>query len=108
MDRKRAHRVSTCNWLDRVIAIHRWLEGDGEDVLIVANLQDEPRQDYRIGFPADGAWIERFNSEACDCAVNAEPASHASRVIAVPLAWDGMPASANVALPANGFAVFTR
>ena len=38
--------VSTSNPLDRVIAIHRWIEGSGQDVLVVANLQEQSR--YRL------------------------------------------------------------
>jgi 1,4-alpha-glucan branching enzyme len=54
----------------KVIAYRRWDRGGiKDDVLVVANCAHEPRIDYRIGLPLDGAWKLRFNSDArvyCD------------------------------------------
>jgi len=48
----------------KVLAWHRWDRGGaGDDVVVVANFRDEPRDDYVIGFPAAGAWKLRFNSD---------------------------------------------
>ncbi len=100
--------VSTRNSFDRVMAIHRWIEGSGEDVLIVANLQEQPHFGYRVGFPSAGAWRELFNSDAYDPFPNPDAVGNAGAVAADGLGWDGMPASAAITLPANGFVVFAR
>jgi 1,4-alpha-glucan branching enzyme len=100
--------VPTRNDLDRVIAIHRWIDGSGQDVLFVANLQEQPRTGYRIGFPSTGVWREVFNSDVYDRFPNPDPVGNDGQVAADDMAWDGMPASAAIALPANGFIVFAR
>jgi 1,4-alpha-glucan branching enzyme len=48
---------------NRVIAFHRWLEGTGQDVVIVATLAEMTWYDYAIGFPFAGPWREIFNSD---------------------------------------------
>jgi 1,4-alpha-glucan branching enzyme len=101
-------RVSTCNALDRVIAIHRWIEGQGEDMLLVANLQEMPRHGYRVGFPASGAWRELFNSDAYEGLLNTPAVGNGGAVKADGAPWDDMPTSAALALPANGFIMFGR
>lgn len=100
--------VSTRNSFDRVIAIHRWIEGSGQDVLFVANLQEQVRRGYRVGFPSDGVWRELFNSDVYDTFPNPNAVGNDGAVMADGLGWDGMPASASIALPANGFIVFGR
>lgn len=48
----------------KVIAFHRWDKGgSADDVVIVANFYHEAQEDYVIGFPAEGAWKLRFNSD---------------------------------------------
>jgi 1,4-alpha-glucan branching enzyme len=101
-------RVSTRNGLDRVIAIHRWIEGAGRDVLLVANLQEMDRSGYRIGFPGAGGWQEIFNSDFYDGLPNPSTFGNAGGITADEVPWDGMPASAAVNLPANGFIAFAR
>jgi 1,4-alpha-glucan branching enzyme len=101
--------VSTRNSLDRVVAIHRWIEGSGQDVLVVANLQEQSRIGYRIGFPSGGVWLELFNSDVYDGFPNPGAVGNDGAVTAHGgISWDGMPASAAVVLPANGFIVFGR
>ena len=101
-------RVSTRNGLDRVIAIHRWIEGAGRDVLLVANLQEMDRYGYRIGYPGAGGWQEIFNSDFYDGLPNPSTFGNAWGVTADEVPWDGMLASAAVNLPANGFIAFAR
>jgi 1,4-alpha-glucan branching enzyme len=101
--------VSTCNALDRVIAIHRWIEGSGQDALIVANLQETIRFGYRVGFPSGGFWREAFNSDSYDGFPNRQAVGNGGGVAAEGgFGWDGMAASAALTLPANGFVVFIR
>ena len=106
--RSESLQVSTRNSLDRVIAIHRWIEGSGQDVLVVANLQEQTRFGYRTGFPSGGEWRELFNSDAYDRFPNSNAVGNGGRVMADGSGWDGMPASAAITLPANGFIVFGR
>jgi 1,4-alpha-glucan branching enzyme len=48
----------------KVLAYHRWdKSGPGDSVVVAANFSTEPRKDYRIGFPAEGQWLVRFNND---------------------------------------------
>lgn len=107
--RSESLNVWVANAADRVIALHRWIDGVGADVLLVANLQEYNRYGYRVGFPSGGAWREIFNSDYYDGYPNAQVAGNGGHVDAqsdVP--WNDMPASAEITLPANGFVVFAR
>ena len=106
--RSESLQVSTRNSVDRVIGIHRWIEGSGQDVLVAANLQEQTRFGYRIGFPSGGEWRELFNSDVYDRFPNPNTVGNDGRVVAEGSGWDGMPASAAITLPANGFVVFGR
>ena len=101
-------RVSRAHSIDRVLAIHRWIEGQGADVLVVANLQEFNRFGYRVGFPGGGAWREIFNSDFYEQFPNPGTVGNGGGIFAENVAWDGMPASAEITLPANGFIVFAR
>lgn len=47
-----------------VIAWHRWHNGGaGDDVVIVINFSNQAFPWYRIGFPREGVWKVRFNSD---------------------------------------------
>jgi 1,4-alpha-glucan branching enzyme len=107
--RSESLRVSTRNSVDRVIAVHRWVEGVGQDVLFVANLQEQNRFGYRVGFPAAGRWREVFNSDAYDGFPNQGCVGNLGAVSAeAGYGWDGMPASAAITVAANGFVLFAR
>ncbi|HEY9815868.1 MAG TPA: alpha-amylase family glycosyl hydrolase [Candidatus Obscuribacterales bacterium] len=48
----------------KVIAFHRWDQGGpGDDVVVVANFFRDAQDNYTIGFPAEGTWRLRFNSD---------------------------------------------
>jgi 1,4-alpha-glucan branching enzyme len=107
--RSESLRVSTRSTVDRVIAVHRWIEGAGQDVLFVGNLQETSRFGYRVGFPGGGRWRELFNSDAYDGFPNPGATGNFGAVsVDDGYRWDDMPASAAVNLPANGFVVFAR
>jgi len=91
---------------NRVIAFHRWLDGTGNDVIVVATLAETTWYNYAIGFPYPGRWIEVFNSDVYDNWVNPVVAGNGGGVYASPL--HGFDASANVVVPANGMVVFVR
>ena len=49
---------------DKVIAFHRWENGGpGDDVVVVLNMADRSYSSYNIGFPREGFWQVRFNSD---------------------------------------------
>jgi 1,4-alpha-glucan branching enzyme len=94
--------------LNRVIAFHRWLEGSGEDVIIVGTLSESTWYGYNIGFPLAGWWSEIFNSDVYDNWVNPIVAGNAGGVLVSGPPMHGFPASASIVIPANGFVAFAR
>lgn len=57
-------QVHHLNNENKVIAFHRWDKGGpGDDVVVVANFFHEPQEGYVIGFPSEGTWKLRFNSD---------------------------------------------
>jgi 1,4-alpha-glucan branching enzyme len=93
---------------DRVIAFHRWVVGQGTDVVVVATLGESTWWNYRIGFPSAGRWVEIFNSDVYDNWVNPMVAGNSGGIIADALPMHGLPASAIVVIPANGVVVFAK
>ena len=48
----------------KLVAFRRWHEGGpGDDVVVVANFGHEARGVYRIGFPREGLWKLRLNTD---------------------------------------------
>jgi len=93
---------------NRVIAFHRWVEGVGQDVVVVATLAESTWWSYAIGFPFAGRWTEVFNSDVYDNWVNPMVAGNGGGVTADGPELQGMPCSATVVIPANGMVVFAR
>jgi len=101
----RAYHVHDAN---RVIAIHRWLEGIGRDIIIAATLNDQTWWNYQLGFPSGGRWLEIFNSDTYDNWVNPWTAGNGGQIWAGGPPMDDMPASGTVVIPANGFCIFAQ
>ncbi len=93
---------------DRVLAFHRWLEGTGQDVIVVASLAESTWQSYDLGFPATGFWTEVFNSDVYDHWVNPWVAGNGAGVQADGGPLHGFTTSASIVIPANGVVVFAR
>ncbi|MEP6957199.1 MAG: alpha-amylase family glycosyl hydrolase [Nitrospirota bacterium] len=93
---------------NRVLAFHRWVEGEGHDVIVVAHLGNRTRADYRIGFPGEGDWIEIFNSDVYENWVNLSVAGNGGRIVTDPQPLHGYGCSAVLVLPANSVLVFAR
>ncbi len=56
--------VHHVNQDDKVIAFHRWAQGGpGDSVVVVVNMANRSYTDYNLGFPHDGLWKVRFNSD---------------------------------------------
>jgi 1,4-alpha-glucan branching enzyme len=101
-------RVSRVNNFDRVIVLHRWIDGQGEDVVVIANLAEQPKQGYAIGLPFAGGWRELFNSDVYDNFRNPAPIGTVGHVEARSEPLDGFAARAAIAIPANGVIVLGR
>ena len=93
---------------NRVIAFHRWLDGIGKDVIVLATLADTTWYNYAVGFPLPGRWLEVFNSDAYDNWVNPMVTGNGGGISADGGPLHGFNASANIVIPANGFVVFAR
>ncbi len=93
---------------DRVIAYHRWREGTGDDVIVVASLYETTWTGYEIGFPSAGLWKECFNSDVYDHFVNPQVAGNGGAVVAERRGLHGFVASAPIVVPANGVVVFVK
>ncbi|MCX6629758.1 MAG: alpha-amylase family glycosyl hydrolase [Candidatus Solibacter sp.] len=93
---------------NRVLAFHRWVEGEGHDVMVVVHLSTFHRFDYEIGFPGGGGWREVFNSDVYENWVNPEVAGNGGGVNADRPALHGFGNSAALTLPANSVLVFAR
>jgi 1,4-alpha-glucan branching enzyme len=93
---------------NRVLAFHRWLEGEGHDVIVVSHLANHNRFGYRIGFPAQGEWREVFNSDVYENWVNPGTVGNGGRVRAEPQPMHDFAHSAALVLPANSLLVFAR
>jgi 1,4-alpha-glucan branching enzyme len=93
---------------NRVIAFHRWLDGTGNDVIVVATLAEATWYNYAIGFPYPGQWAEVFNSDVYDSWVNPIVAGNGGGISASGSALHGFQASASIVIPANGMVVFAQ
>jgi 1,4-alpha-glucan branching enzyme len=93
---------------NRVIGFHRWLEGTGQDVIVVATLAETTWYNYAIGFPYPGSWTEIFNSDVYDNWVNPIVAGNGGGILANGKPLHGFQSSASIVIPADGFLVFSR
>ncbi len=90
---------------NRVIAFHRWVEGSGNDVVVIASFAETTWTGYRIGLPRPGRWAEVFNSDVYDSWVNPHVTGNGGSVWADGAGMHGMPASASIVLPPNAILV---
>jgi 1,4-alpha-glucan branching enzyme len=93
---------------NRLLAFHRWLEGEGRDVVVVATLAEHTWFEYQIGFPYPGQWLEVFNSDVYDNWVNPMVAGNGGSIEASGGPMHGFGASSAIVIPANGVVVFAR
>ena len=100
-------RVFHVHGENRVIAFHRWVPGEGRDVVVIASLNEMAFFDYRVGLPTAGGWSELFNSDAFERPGH-EPTGNGGWVDANGGPMHGFSYSASVTLPANGLLVLVR
>lgn len=106
--RGQGFRVVHADDAQRVLAFQRWVEGAGQDVMVVVHLATFTRTAYRIGFPGGGAWRECFNSDVYENWVNPDVAGNGGSVVADAVPLHGLTHSAALVLPANSVLVFAR
>ncbi len=88
--------VHHVNDSDKLLAFHRWDKGGPHDsVVVVANFAKKTYGNYRLGFPREGLWKVRLNSDWNG--YDGDFGNHFSYdTYAVADRKDSMPASANV------------
>jgi 1,4-alpha-glucan branching enzyme len=94
--------------VNRILAFHRWLEGTGRDLVVVASLRESSFFDYELGFPLPGRWLEIFNSDVYDNWVNPQVTGNGGSIVADGAGLHGLPHSARIVIPANSLLVFAR
>ena len=92
----------------RILAFHRWVPGLGDDIVVVASLNDSTFEQYRLGFPQSGRWREIFNSDFYDFLPNPRCAGNGGAITALSGGQDGLDWSASIVIPANSILVFAR
>jgi 1,4-alpha-glucan branching enzyme len=101
-------RVSKWQNFERALVLHRWVEGSGNDVVVVASFDEIPEHGYPIGLPSAGGWREIFNTDAYDGFPNSGAVGNGGTVFATGGPLDGFASSATVSLPANGAIFLVR
>ena len=89
-----------------MFAFYRNGHGETPPLIAVCNFTPVPRESYCIGAPHAGLWHEVFNSDVYDQWVNPNAQGNPGGITAAGPAWDGLPASAAITLPANSVLMF--
>ena len=98
-------------WIDgadngrNVVSFVRY-DNDGNALAVVANFAGQPHNDFVLGLPHAGEWIETFNSDAAE--FGGSGVGNFGRVYAENNTWNDLPASAHVTLPPLGVLFLTR
>ncbi len=104
----RAIHVHHLNEIHKVIAFHRWDKGGPQDdVVVVANFSSQPHYDYQLGFPSDGVWKLRFNSDrkGYSSVFGNDPSTDAAPA---PDAYDGHPCSAKITIAPYSVLIYSQ
>ena len=92
----------------KMIGFHRWDRGGAlDDVVVVANFLGEPQDGYQIGFPSEGSWKLRFNSDwhGYSEAFSGHPSSD---LVAEPGDCDGLPCHAALSIGPYSVLMFSQ
>ncbi len=83
-----------------VLSFLRWGREGDRPVLVVCNFTPVPRENYRIGVPSGGRWVERINTDSHD--YGGSGVGNGGEVAANDISWHGRPYSLNLTLPPLG------
>ncbi|CAK0745139.1 1,4-alpha-glucan branching enzyme [Azospirillaceae bacterium] len=92
----------------RVLVFQRWVEGFGQDVVVVASLNEKSLYGYHVPFPTSGRWLEVFNSDVYENWVNPAVTGNGGEIQANGPELNGLLHSAFITVPANAILVFAR
>ena len=93
----------------KVLGFHRWMNGgEKDDVIVVMNFSATPRYGYRVGFPRDGRWKVRFNSDWNGYDASFANTSTFDLDASYSAPWDGLPASGIFDIGAYTCLVFSQ
>jgi 1,4-alpha-glucan branching enzyme len=101
-------RITRVDEEKNVLAYHRYEHGGaGDDVMVVANFSHHAQVNFRIGLPCGGTWHERLNSDW------SRYGSDLTSPVAAPMqaddqAWDNLPASLELSLPAYSLVILSQ
>jgi 1,4-alpha-glucan branching enzyme len=100
------HHVNN-SW--KVLAFHRWMNGgEKDDVIVVMNFSATPRSGYRVGFPRDGRWKVRFNSDWNGYSGDFANMGTYDLDASYATPWDGLPASGIFDIGAYSCVIFSQ
>ena len=92
----------------KLVAFRRWHDGGpGDDVVVVANFSHEARGVYRIGFPREGLWKLRLNTDWSGYSEDFG-GSASQDVQTEEVECDGMPWSAEVSVGPYSAVIFSQ
>lgn len=93
---------------EKLIAFRRWDEGaPNSDVVVVANFANRPHEGYAVGFPREGAWKLRFNSDWTGYSKDFQ-GFPSSDVVARADGFDGMQARAELAIGPYSVLIYSQ
>ena len=96
------------NDADNILAFQRWDQhGPGDDVVVVLNFSNAPKESYEIGMPTPGLWKLRLNSDATIYSSDFQ-GFFSSDVEAVGDAKDGLAARASISIGPYSMLVFSQ
>jgi 1,4-alpha-glucan branching enzyme len=96
------------NDADNVLAFQRWDQhGPGDDVVVVLNFNNMPRENYEIGMPTTGLWKLRLNSDATIYSDDFQ-GFYSGDVEAAGTPRDGLDAQAAISIGPYSMLIFTQ
>jgi 1,4-alpha-glucan branching enzyme len=104
----RGIHISHVNETHKMMAFHRWDQGGlQDDVVVVANFSSQTHNDYQIGFPRDGVWKLRLNSDwkGYSSVFGNDPSTDATPA---PDAYDGHPCSAKITIAPYSVLIYSQ
>ncbi|MFO7882767.1 MAG: alpha-amylase family glycosyl hydrolase [Kosmotogaceae bacterium] len=86
------------NKKDKIIAFHRWENmGPKDSTIIIVNFANKKQENYQIGFPKEGIWKVRFNSDSKK--YDDEFGDYGSKEVKCKSGeYDNMPCSGNISI----------